>query len=107
MQCFVIMSCNIAAGNHLLDMLEEYRVYGHHIFVVAMHRTILNHPDLAISLDDLRLYLADLLINEVAHFPLSADNRLARFDHALGAQRVGLTWPTKRRLRFLPRFEQR
>jgi len=44
-------------------MIEEFGVDGHHIFVVAVDRAVLDHPDLAIALDNLRFDLADLLVH--------------------------------------------
>jgi len=40
-------------GKLLFDPAEELGIDGHHIFVVAVERAILHHPDLPVALDDL------------------------------------------------------
>jgi hypothetical protein len=44
-------------------VLRELRIDRHQIFEVAMLRAILDHLDLAVVLNNLRLDLADLLIH--------------------------------------------
>ena len=60
-QVFVIVRGNVAAGEVLLDPVQELGVDGHHVFVLAVNRAFLDHPDFAVALDDLRLDFADLL----------------------------------------------
>ena len=98
---------NVASGEILLDPREEFRVHGHQVFAVAMDRAFLHHPDLAVALDDLRLDLADLLMNEVGPILLAAENRVARLGHAAGAQRIGRTRPAESRLALLVGLQQR
>ena len=59
---FVVVGADVAAGEHVFEMLEERRVDRHHVFEVAVDRAILHHQDLAVALDDLRLDLADFLV---------------------------------------------
>ena len=106
-QIFVVVRGNVAAREILLDPFEEFRVDGHHVFVLAVDGAFLHHPDLAVALDDLRFDLADLLVHQVAPILLAADDRFARFFHAARAQRIGLPRPAECRLGLLPRLQQR
>jgi hypothetical protein len=45
-------------------VLEEGRVHGHDVFEVPVERTVLDHQDLAVPLDDRRFDLADLLVQQ-------------------------------------------
>src|SRR5262249_61818051 len=63
--------------------------------------------DLAVALENRRLDLADLLVQQDAHVLLAVEDRLPRFAHARGAERIGLARPAERRLRFLVRLENR
>src|SRR5208337_3698463 len=87
--------------------LEEAGINGHHVFIVAMLGTVLNHPDLTIALDDLRLDLADLFVHEVAPIFRAADDGLACFFHAGRTKRVGLPWKAERWLGLFPGFQER
>src|SRR5207248_10151577 len=49
-----------------LNPLKDLGVHGHHVFVMAVDGAILDHPDLAIALDNLRFDLADFLMHQVA-----------------------------------------
>ncbi len=53
---------------------------------MAVRRAILDHPDLPVALDDLRLDLADLFIDKRRNLAIAADDRLARLDHAVRAK---------------------
>ena len=106
-QVFVVVRGNIAAGELLFNPVEELGVDGHHVFVVAVQRAILDHPDLTVALDDLRLNLADLLVHQVAPIFFAGDDRFARFFHASGAERIGLAREAKRRLGLFPGLQQR
>ncbi len=58
----VVMRPNVATGKNLFEMLEERRIHRHDVLKVAMLRAILNHQDFAVPLDDVRLDLADFLV---------------------------------------------
>src|SRR5262245_42878473 len=107
MECLVVMGADIAAWEHLFEVLEERRVDGHYVFVMAMDRAVLHHDDLAVLLDDGRLDLADLLVEEDADVFLAVENRLPGFARAVRTERVGLTGPPKGRLGFLIRLQER
>jgi len=47
-------------GNCFFDMVEEFGVDGHHVFVVAMDGAVFDHPNFAVAFDDLCLNFADL-----------------------------------------------
>src|SRR5262245_35579437 len=74
---------------------------------MAVQRTILHHDDLAVALENGRLDLANLLVEQHADVLLAVDDRLPRFAHADRAQRVGLARPAERRFGFLIRLQQR
>ena len=58
-----------------------------------MLRTVFHHPDLAVPLDDLGLYLANLLMQQLRPVGFTAGNGLAGFLDTGGAQRIGLPRP--------------
>ena len=94
-------------GKDLLQVPEERRIDGHHVFEMAVNGAVLDHQDLAIALDDLRFDLAGPVVIEDLERSLAIQDLLADLGDALGAQRIGLARPAQRRLHFLPRFEQR
>ena len=83
-------------------MLEELQVHGHHIFKVAVNRAVLYHQDIAVALNDLRLDLADLLIQQNLMRQLAINDLLADCRNALRTKRVGAARPAQRRLGLLP-----
>ena len=106
-QLLVVVRAHVGARERLLEVLEELRVHRHHVFEVAVDRAVLDHQDLAVALDDLRLDLADLLGEQDLVVPLAVEDLLARLAHARRAERVGLARPAERRLHLLPRLQQR
>jgi hypothetical protein len=72
---FVVVGGMSRPGKFCFDPVQELRVDGHHVFIVAVDGALLHHPDLAVALDDLRLDLADLLVNQVAPILLAVDDR--------------------------------
>src|SRR6266404_8891750 len=58
MQGLIVMSSDVATGEHFFDVRQELRVNSHHILEVSVSQAVLDHPDLAISFEDLRLNLA-------------------------------------------------
>ena len=72
----VVVRVDIATGKHRFDVGQKLRIDSHHVFEVTVDWTILDHPDLAIALDDLRFDLADLLVNQNADVFLAADELL-------------------------------
>src|SRR5579859_7531255 len=106
-QAFIVVRGNIAAGELLLDPLQEVGVNGHHVFIVAVQRAVFHHPYLAVALDNLRLDFTDLFAHQVAPVLFTLDDGFARFFHAGRAERVGLarkaeSWPG-----LFPGFQQR
>src|SRR5262249_19131457 len=85
---------------------EERRVHRHHVLEVAVNGAVLHHQNLAVALENRRLDLADLLVEQDADILLAVENLLARLTHAARAQRVGLPRPAERRLRLLIRLQQ-
>ena len=105
-ETFVVVGRDVAAGEVLLDPFEELHVDGHQVFGLAVLRTILDHPDLAIAFDDLGFDLADLLVEQLCPVRFAADDRFAGFLDALGAKRIGLARPTQRGFGLLPGLQQ-
>src|SRR5439155_24696036 len=101
-QLLVVMRGNVAARKHRLDVRHKLRIHGHHVFEVAVSGAVLDHPDLAITLNDLSLDFAHLLIEKYGHIFLAAQNRFTRLNDTVRAQRISSARPTKRRLSLLP-----
>ena len=99
------MGPHIASGKCFLKVTKELRVDGHDIFVVTMNRAILNHLDLPILLDDLRLDLSHFLMEKIFVIFLPIEDRLTGLTYTLRAQGIRLTRPTQRRLDLLVRFQ--
>src|SRR5215218_3906718 len=74
-------------------MRQKLRIDGHHVFEVTVHRTIFDHPDFAVALDDLCFDLADFLVDENADVFLAADDSFACFDDAVGTEGISRAWP--------------
>ncbi len=106
-QLFVVVRADVAAREDLFQVLEELGVDRHHVFKVAVLGAILDHQDLAVALDDLRLDLADLLIQKDFVGQLAVDDLLADLRNALGTERIGRARPAKRRLLLLVGLQQR
>jgi len=64
MQLFVVVRFDVAARESLFQMIRELGVDRHHVFEMPVNRTVLDHQDLAVALDDLRLDFADLFIHQ-------------------------------------------
>ena len=106
-ELLVVVGADVAAREHLLEVLEEFGVDRHHVLEVAVNRAILHHQDLAVALEDRRLDLADLLVEQDADVLLAVENRLTRLPRACRAERVGLARPAERRLGLLIGLQQR
>ena len=86
----------IAAGKQRLEALEERGVDGERVGERAVLGTGLLDDDLAVALDDLRLDLADVLVDERCSMRLLAgEDARARFAHAGRAQRIGRARPAE------------
>src|SRR5215470_13469723 len=81
----VVVCPDISARENLLKVFEEFRVDGHDIFEMPVHGAILDHQDLALVLDYLRLDLADLLIPKNIYRQLAIQDLVSNLGHALGA----------------------
>jgi len=106
-QVLIVVRGNVTARVLRFDPTEKTGVHGHHVFVVAVQRAILHHPDLAVAFHNLRFDLADLFMHQVAPIFLSIDDRFARFLHTCGTQRIRLPRETQRRLGLFPGLQQR
>src|SRR6266849_1602442 len=99
---FVVVGGNIAAGELLLDVVEEFGVDGHHVFVVAVDGAVFDHPNFAVAFDNLRFDLADLLVHEVAPVFFAVNDGFAGFFDAIGTERIGLPRPAEGWLGLFP-----
>src|SRR5262249_4686648 len=97
----------IAAGEQRLETMEELWIDRERVRERAVLRAGLLDHDLAVALDDLRLDLADLLVDERFHRLLAREDAATRFFDAGRAERVGRPGESQRRLRALPAFQQR
>ena len=103
---FIVVGGNVPAREIPFNPFQKFRVNGHDVFEMAVDRAILEHPDLAVPLDDVRFDLAYLLVEEGLPIFLALDDLLARLLDALGAERIGLARPPQRRLALLPGFQK-
>ena len=103
----VVVRRDVAAREHLLEVLEEVGVHRHDVFEMAVGGAVLDHQDLAVALQDRRGDFADLLVEQDRDVLLAVEDRLARLADARRAQRIGLARPAQRRLGLLPRLQQR
>src|SRR5207245_7447527 len=90
----------------LFNPAKELGINGHHVFVVAVERAVLHHPDLPVALDNLRFDRADLFVHQIAPILLAGNDRLARFFDARGTKRIRLPREAQRGLGLLPGFQQ-
>ena len=105
-QFLVVVGANVAAWEDFFEVLEESRVDRHDVFKVTVDGAVLDHQDLAVALDDLRLDLADFFVEENLVGELAVDDLLADGGHALGAERIGGTRPAEGRLLFLVALQE-
>src|SRR5208283_849359 len=103
----VVVRRDIAAGELRFNPLKEAGVHGHEVFIMAVLRAVLDHPDLAIALDDLRFDFADLFMSEVAPIFRATDDGLAGCFHAGRAERIRLSREAQRWLGPFPGFQER
>src|SRR5215472_694770 len=106
-EIFVVVRRDITARELRFNPLKELGIDGHHVFVMAVNRAILDHPDLAVALDNLRLNLADLFVHQVAPVFFAVDDGFARLFDAIRTERVGLPRPAEGRLGLFPRLQER
>ena len=86
MKPFVVVGANVTAGKDFFEVLEEGRVIGHYIFEMTVLLAVLDHQDLAVSLDDLCFDFADSFVEQDFVRQLAVDDLLANFWNALRAQ---------------------
>ena len=106
-QARVVVRADVAAGEDLFQVTHERRVDRHHVLEVAVDGAVLHHQDLSVALDDLRLQLADLLVQQDLVGQLAVHDLLADLRHALRTQRVRGARPAQRRLLLLVALQQR
>src|SRR5579863_8299679 len=106
-QLFVVVRADVAPGEDFFEVLEERGIDRHYIFEMAMLGAVLHHQDLAVALDDLRLDLANLLIQKDFMGQLAVDYLVADLRDAARAQGIRLTWPAECRLLLLVALQQR
>ncbi len=104
---FVVVGPDVTAGERLFEMAEEIDIDGHDVLEMPVLRTILDHQDLTVALDDLRLDLSDLLSFQNVDVDFAVQNLVAGLRNANGAERVGRPGPTEGRFGLLPGFLKR
>ncbi len=85
-QLFVVVRGDVAPGENVFQVLEEFGVHGHHVFKVAMDGAIFHHQDLAIALNDRGFDLACFFVEQDLVRQLTVHDLLADFRHALGTE---------------------
>ena len=60
----IVVRRNIAAGKHLLEMLEEVGIHRHDVFEMTMEPAILDHQNLAVAFENRGLNFSDSLVHE-------------------------------------------
>ena len=100
-QLLVVVRADVAAWECLFQMAHEGRVDRHDVLEVAVDGAVLDHQDLAITLDDLRLQLADLLVEQNLMRQLAVDDLLANLRQTLRTKGVGGARPAQGRLLLL------
>ncbi len=106
-ELLVVMGCYVAAGENVFQVLGEFGVDRHHVFEVAVLRTIFHHQDLAVAFDDGGLDLSYFFVHQNFVREFAVENLLADFRDTLRAQRIGGAWPAEGRLRLFVGLEQR
>jgi len=107
MKLFVVVRLLVAARKKSLDVRQEFRIHRHQVFKVSVFGAIFDHPDLAVTFDDLGFDLTNLFIDQRRDIAFAADDLFACFDHAVRAERICLAREAKSRLGFLPRLKDR
>src|SRR5207245_9462092 len=97
----------VAARVELLHPSQEVHVDRHQILATAVPGAILHHPDLAVALDDPRLDLTRLPVDEELPVALPRHDLLAHLLHALRTERVGLTRKAELRTGALVALQER
>jgi hypothetical protein len=67
-----------------------------------MDRTIFDHPDFAIALDDLSFDFTNFFVDQNRNVFFSADDLFTGFNLAVGTEGIGRAWPAECRLALLP-----
>src|SRR5665213_3842265 len=106
-QLFIVVRADVAAGEHVFEVLAEGGIDRHEVFELTVDGALLHHHDLAVLLDDPGLDLAQLVVLEDLDWQLAVEDLLANVRDARGAERIRLARPAELRLLLLPALEQR
>src|SRR4029453_15169294 len=98
---FVVVGGNVAAGECLFEVLEKSGIDRLYVFKSPVLRAVLDHQDLTVALNYLRLDLPDFFVEQNLVRQLAVDDLLANFGHATRAERISSTRPSKWRFGFL------
>ena len=104
---FIIVGSNVPTREVGLNPAQELGIDCHDVFELAVPRTLLDHPNLTVTLNDLGLDFAHFFIDQDLIIFLTLDNFLTCLNHALGTKRIGLPGPAQGGFGFLPRFQKR
>ena len=105
-EIFIVVGADVAAGENLFEVIEEFGIDRHQVFKVAVNGAILDHQDFAVAVDDLRLDFADLLVAEDFDGHFAVDDLGADLGDAFRAKRIRGAGPAERRLLLFPGFQE-
>ena len=97
----------IAARIELFHPAQELDVDRHQVLAASMLRAIFFHPHLSVPLDDARLDLSRLAVDQRLPVGLAVEDPLAHILDALGAERIGLARVAELREGSLMALQQR
>ena len=73
--------------------LREFSVNRHQVFEVAVLGAVFDHPNFAVTFDDLGFDLANFFVHQNVYRKMAVENLLPNFGDALGTKRIGRTRP--------------
>ena len=106
MQLLVVVGFDVAAGENFFEVLRKFGIDGHQVFEVSVLRTIFDHPDLPIALNNVGFNLARCFtIQQRRKCRGALQDFLANLRDTFWTERVRLARPAQRWLGFLPRLQ--
>src|SRR5688500_12746224 len=86
MYVFIFGGTEVATKEERLDALEKRRIGRHHVFKLAVLRTVLAHHDLTVVFNDLGLDFTRMLVHQSLERNFTADDGVANFLYTSGTK---------------------